>query len=117
MPLDTIAAGQAWTYSHNIGRRATAGMGFNWPVAMAVGKGGVMFVANRTPHISKFTIDQEFIHEFGPTGEFVFLSGIALDKGQNLYTSVVVAEPYHGHRQRRQRAAHMGRGRGRTRSA
>ena len=52
MPLDTIAAGRAWTYSHNIGRRATAGMGFNWPVAMAVGKDGVMFVANRTPHIS-----------------------------------------------------------------
>ena len=75
MPLDTIAAGRAWTYSHNIGRRATAGMGFNWPIAMAVGKDGVMFVANRTPHISKFTIDQEFIHEFGRTGEFEFLSG------------------------------------------
>ncbi len=87
MPLDTIAAGRAWTYSHNIGRRATAGMGFNWPVAMAVGKDGVMFVANRTPHITKFTLDQEFIHEFGRTGEFVFLSGLALDKDQNLYAS------------------------------
>ena len=87
MPLDTIAAGRAWTYSHNIGRRATAGMGFNWPVAMAVGKDGVMFVANRTPHISKFTVNQEFIHEFGRTGEFEFLSGIALDKDQNLYAS------------------------------
>ena len=87
MPLDTVAAGRAWTYSHNIGRRATAGMGFNWPIAMAVGKDGVMFVANRTPHISKFTIDQEFIHEFGRTGEFEFLSGLALDKDQNLYAS------------------------------
>ena len=87
MALDTLAAGRAWTYSHNIGRRATAGMGFNWPVAMAVGKDGVMFVANRTPHITKFTIDQEFIHEFGRTGEFEFLSGLALDKDQNLYAS------------------------------
>ena len=87
MPLDTLAAGRAWMYSHNIGRRATAGMGFNWPIALAVGKDGVLFVANRTPCISKVTVDQEFIHEFGRTGEFVYLAGLALDKEQNLYAS------------------------------
>ena len=87
MPLDTLAAGRAWTYSHNVGRRATAGMGFNWPVAMAVAKDGVLFVANRTPCISKVTVGQEFIHEFGRNGEFVFLSGLALDRDQNVYAS------------------------------
>ena len=85
MPLDTLAAGRALTYSHNVGRRATAGTGFNWPVAMAVGKDGVLFVANRTPCISKVTVNQEFIHEFGRNGEFVFLSGLALDREQNVY--------------------------------
>ena len=87
MPLDTVAAGRGWTYSHNVGRRATAGMGFNWPIAMAVGKDGVFFVANRTPHISKVTVDQEFIQEFGRTGEFVYLAGLALDQEGNLYAS------------------------------
>jgi sugar lactone lactonase YvrE len=54
---------------------------------MALGKDGVVFVANRTPHITKFTVDQEFIQEFGRTGEFTFLSGIGLDKDQNIYAS------------------------------
>lgn len=87
MPLDTLAAGRAWLYSHNIGRRATAGMGFNWPVALAVGKDGVLFVANRTPCISKITVDQQFMNEFGRTGEFVFLAGLALDQQEKLYAS------------------------------
>ena len=45
MALNTIAAGRAWLYSHNIGRNAQAGMGFSNPVGVAVAKDGVLYVA------------------------------------------------------------------------
>ncbi|MBQ10855.1 MAG: hypothetical protein CMJ45_04825 [Planctomyces sp.] len=93
MPLDTISAGRAWVYSHNVGRRGAAGMGFSGPVCAALGKDGVLFVASRfqNPRVSKITVDHEFIHEFGregrEDGEFVYLTAVALDNEQNVYTS------------------------------
>ena len=87
MALDTVAAGRAWVYSHNIGRRAAAGMGFNWPTNVAVGKDNRIFVANRTPHISRLTGDQQFLGECGragqPGGDFVYLSALAVDQDEN----------------------------------
>jgi hypothetical protein len=35
MALNTVVAGRAWLYSHNIGRNAQAGMGFSNPVGVA----------------------------------------------------------------------------------
>ena len=71
MALHTVAAGRAWVYSHHVGRQGLVGTGFSQPVGVAVAKGGVMYVANRSgeqnpsTRITKATVDQEFINEFG----------------------------------------------------
>ena len=102
MALNTVAAGRAWLYSHNIGRNAQAGMGFSQPVGVAIAKNGVLYVANRSgeqnpaSRISKVTVDQEFINEFGRQGpayseqarsHFTWLTGVAVDKDENVYAS------------------------------
>ena len=88
----TIAPGRCWQYSHYIGRRSTAGMGFSQPVGVAAGKDGVVFVANRaSPRITQATIAPDFITEFGRGGEedgqFVWLTAVALDQDENVYTA------------------------------
>lgn len=102
MALHTVAAGRAWVYSHHVGRQGLVGTGFSQPVGVAVAKGGVMYVANRSgeqnpsTRITKATIDQEYINEFGRTGEayaanagshFTWLTGVALDQDENVYAS------------------------------
>ena len=47
MAQNTVAAGRAWLYSHNIGRNGAAGMGFSQPVSIAAAKDGVLYVTNR----------------------------------------------------------------------
>src|SRR5436309_13965888 len=45
--LTETVAGRTYDYSHNVGRGAAVGMGFNNPVAMALDADGVVYVANR----------------------------------------------------------------------
>ena len=102
MALHTVAAGRAWVYSHNIGRGGATGQSFSNPVGVAAAKNGVIYVANRgsdtnpNQRISKLTVDHEFIIEFGRTGSaygsgaethFAFLTSVALDKDENVYTA------------------------------
>ena len=106
MPIETVAGGRAWIYSHNVGRGAAAGTGFNTPIGVAPAKDGVLFVASRggdyapNQRISKVTIDHEFITEFGRTGpvtggfggaqvgsQFMFITDVALDKDENVYAA------------------------------
>ena len=109
MALETVAAGRAWIYSHNVGRNAAAGSGFSQPIGIAAGKDGVVYVANRgtdnnpNQRISKVTLNHEFINEFGRIGpaygggaedgdagdnnQFVFLTGIAIDPDENIYAA------------------------------
>ena len=103
MALNTIAAGRAWLYSHNIGRNAQAGMGFSNPVGVALAPSGIAYVANRSgeqnpsSRISKVNyVEQEFITEFGRTGpayggggshHFTWLTGVVIDSQENVYTS------------------------------
>lgn len=103
MALNTIAAGRAWLYSHNIGRNAQAGMGFSNPVGVALAPSGIAYVANRSgeqnpsSRISKVNyVEQEFITEFGRTGpayggggshHFTWLTGVVIDSEENVYTS------------------------------
>ena len=66
----TVAAGRCWQYSPYIGRSATAGAGFRQPVGVAAGRDGMLYVANRSVvRITKTTVDQEFITEFGRNGQ------------------------------------------------
>lgn len=92
MAVITTAQGRCWRYSHYVGRRSTAGMGFTQPIGVAIDKDGVIFVANRTStRITKATLDQEFITEFGRggdgEGQFTYLTAVALDKDRNVYTA------------------------------
>ena len=88
----TVAPGRCWQYSHYVGRRGGAGMGFTQPVGVALGKDGVLFVANRSStRITKATVDEDFITEFGRGGEeegqFTYLTSVALDQEGNVYTA------------------------------
>ena len=97
MAIETVVGRRAWIYSHNIGRVAEAGTGFIYPVGVAAAKDGVLFVANRgyayaqVQRISKVTVEEEFITEFGRGGEeegqFSYLTAVALDREENVYTS------------------------------
>ena len=95
MAVITVAAGRCWQYSHYVGRQGGAGNGLNTPVGVAVGKDDMLYVACRTnPRITKTTLDQEFIKEFGrgtPEMEAPFpsrnmwLTAIGLDRDENVY--------------------------------
>ena len=43
--LTETVAGRTYDYSHNVGRGAQTGMGFNNPVALALDADGVVYVA------------------------------------------------------------------------
>lgn len=102
MAVHTVAAGRAWKYSHNIGRNGAAGQGFTQPVSIALARDGVMYVANRgsdvqqSQRITKLTIDQQYIKEFGRAGpaygdltneQLVFLTSVVVDDEGKVYAS------------------------------
>jgi DNA-binding beta-propeller fold protein YncE len=109
--LTQIASGRVYNYSHCVGRGAQSGMGFNQPASAAVGQDDMIYVVNRGSEsignvawnrtgigarISRVTIgttpgDEEFIGEFSKygsnDGEFIWGSGVAVDKAQNIYVT------------------------------
>lgn len=99
MAVETVAKGRAWIYSHHVGRLAEAGTGFTYCVGIAIANEGVLFIANRgyefspiqTPRISKVTVEQEFLNEFGrggdEKGQFRYLTDLAVDGQENVYAS------------------------------
>ena len=97
MAIETVVGRRAWIYSHNVGRLMLAGTGFSFPVGIALAKDGVLFVANRGydhaagQRISKVTVGEEFITEFGRKGDeegnFKFLTSLALDREENVYVA------------------------------
>ena len=106
--LTETVAGRTFDYSHNVGRGAQTGMGFNTPVAMTLGSDGVVYVANRGSEsisnvgwnrtgvgqrISRVTLggswgEEEFLGEFSrygnADGQVIWPSGIAADAQGNL---------------------------------
>ena len=45
--LTETAAGRTYDYSHSVGRGAQSGMGFNQPIAAALGEDDLIYVVNR----------------------------------------------------------------------
>ena len=93
--LTTTAGGRVWNFSHAIGRNAAAGAGFTQPMAVAAATGGVLYVVSRgqersggvimeNKRLSKVTIDEEFIGEFGRT-EFAWPAAIAVASDGSVY--------------------------------
>ena len=109
--LTETVAGRTYDYSHNVGRGAQTGMGFNTPVSMTMGANGVVYVANRGSEtisnvgwnrtgvgqrISKITLggesgEEEFIGEFGRygnnDGQLIWPAGISADQDDNIYVT------------------------------
>ena len=109
--LTQVAAGRVYDYSHSVGRNAQSGIGFSIPVAAALGKGDIIYVVNRGAEsisgvpwnrsgvgmrISKVTVgtepgDEDYTAEFSRygtgDGQYIWGSGLAVDKAQNLYLS------------------------------
>jgi DNA-binding beta-propeller fold protein YncE len=96
-------------YSHTIGRQENrGGSGFFYPVAITRDKEDRLYVLSRgsetpafTPckRVTVFTIDEEFVREFGqkvppeeanasaPDGSFMWPTSVALDQAGNAYVS------------------------------
>ena len=95
----TVTAGnRVVKYSHSIGFRGVVGLSFLQPVAIARGKGDLIYVVNRgyeygpkAKRITVVTVDEDYITQFstGGTGdgEMVWPTAIALDKDENVYVS------------------------------
>ncbi len=98
MPQVTLARGRVYSYSHIVGRTQDAPPpGFSYPYGMAVGKDGMVYVANRSagnhPCVSKVYVggpgEEEYIVTIGDPGredgKFVWVDGVALDREENVY--------------------------------
>ena len=109
--LTQISAGRVYDYSHSVGRGSQSGLGFSQPVAIALGQDNMVYVVNRGTEsisnvswnrigvgarVSQVTIgptagDEEFVGEFSRygnrAGQFIWGSGVAIDKSQNVYIS------------------------------
>ena len=109
--LTETVAGRTYDYSHNVGRGAQTGMGFNTPVAMTIGPNGVVYVANRGSEsisnvgwnrtgvgqrISRVSLgstwgEEEYIGEFSRygnnDGQVIWPAGIVADSDGNLYVA------------------------------
>ena len=109
--LTETVAGRTYDYSHNVGRGAQTGMGFNTPVAMTIGANGMVYVANRGSEsisnvgwnrtgvgqrISRVNLgstwgEEEYVGEFSRygnnDGQVIWPAGIVAGSDGNLYVA------------------------------
>ncbi len=109
--LTETVAGRTYDYSHNVGRGAQTGMGFNFPVDLALGPNDVAYVVNRGnesisnvswdrtgvgQRVSRITLggaagDEEFLGEFSRygsgDGQLIWPAAIAVDPQGSLYVT------------------------------
>ncbi|MDP8922296.1 MAG: NHL repeat-containing protein [Chloroflexota bacterium] len=87
-------------YSHSVGRLALTGKGFSNPIDLALGKGELLYVLNRSNatqapqgavRVTICTVGEEYIGEFGgfgtDDGQIVWPTAIAVDLHGNIYVS------------------------------
>ncbi len=109
--LTETVAGRTFDYSHNVGRGAQTGMGFNTPVAMTIGPNGMVYIANRGSEsisnvgwnrtgvgqrISKVSLgstwgEEEYVGEFSRygsnDGQVIWPAGIVAGDDGSLYVA------------------------------
>ena len=91
------ASGRTFDYYKTVGKGSPGGPGFRYPVDLAFGSNGLVYVINRgsegepSGRASMFTEDEVFIKDFGRQGdgegEFVWASSVAVDKDGTVYVS------------------------------
>ena len=106
-----LVAGRVYDYSHNMGRGAVSGIGFNSAIGMAFGEGDTVYLLNRGwefvpgvpwnrtgrgARVGVYTMgpepgDEEFIGEFSKygdgDGELIWPVAIATDGESRVYIS------------------------------
>ena len=93
-----MVRGRVYNYSHTIGRvGGDAGPYFAFAYDLARGEGKLLYVLSRgydvqpSDRITMLTMDEEFIGDFGSTGEgdgqFIGPTGLALDSKGNVYVA------------------------------
>ncbi len=101
MPLTTVASGRVYDWSHAVGRGAARGTGFNYIQTMCLGKGGVIYTANRGNennfgmHVNKVQLggpgEEELLADFFEYGEgdghCTWPFGVAVDNNDHVYVS------------------------------
>jgi DNA-binding beta-propeller fold protein YncE len=95
--LTQVVSGRVFHFSHAIGRNAAGGNGFTFPVGVALGREDVAYVVSRsnenqkTPHVTKITLSEELLGEFGKwgegDGEFVWPTSVAVDREGKVYVA------------------------------
>ncbi len=91
-------ANRVFKYSHTIGRTENSGPGFSLPVALARGKGDLIYVVNRSyearlegKRVTICTVGEDYVGEFGSggtgDGQLIWPTSIAFDKDENVYVA------------------------------
>ena len=107
--LTETVAGRTYDYSHCVGRFSDTGMGFSFPVGLALGEDGIAYAINRGEEtisnvgwdhtglgqrvtiltLGSQTGEEEFLGEFSTygsgDGQLIWPAGISADKRGNLY--------------------------------
>ena len=100
MPLTTVARGRVYDWSHSVGRGAASRTGFNYPQTMCLGKGGVVYVANRGNEIILACVQIKYglaplakrsswqsSSSGAQDGRSTWPFGVAVDSQENVYLS------------------------------
>ena len=96
--LTSTVRGRTFTYSHCIGQLANAGLGFRFPVDLALGSKESIYVLSRgdalnatSSRVTKCTMSEEFLLDFGgmgsQDGQFMEVTSLALDSDENVYVA------------------------------
>ena len=89
---------RSFHYAYTIGRQENGGSGFRYPIDLALGPSGVIYVPNRArqyrpqdQRVTVFTVEEDYVGEFGHYGEadgdFVWPISVALDSEGNVYVA------------------------------
>ena len=97
--LTTVVGRRVYDFSHAVGRNTPTGIGFQYPIDLAVAEGGVVYVVSRSNElqwgnrVSKVSIgapeEEELLCEFAKYGnadwQSLWPTSIALDREGNVY--------------------------------
>lgn len=98
--LTRTVSGRTYTFSHAIGRQTNVGVGFRFPVDLALGDEEIIYVLSLGDgdvggvggtRVTKCTMSEEYLLEFGThgtsDGQFTMVTSMASDNDGNVYVA------------------------------